>query len=147
MLHVFFINFLFFFFMAFKKLKYYSVFFFFFFLIFYSDFLLFPFHSDFFIAFFIYIFIVFFFLFFSFLFNPPKYRNDSANSLLNSWCHVKLLQSLRTFCVHHTATHHFTVSLHSKPHRYIIYAYLAVTCHLHFWKNCRILAICYVILR
>ena len=36
--------------------------------------------------------------------------------LLRGRCHVNQVQSRRTFCVHHTATHQFTVSLHSKPH-------------------------------
>ena len=30
---------------------------------------------------------------------------------------MKLLSSQRTFCVHHTTMHKFTVSSHSKPHR------------------------------
>ena len=38
--------------------------------------------------------------------------------LLQGWCHVKLLPSRRKFCVHLTAIHQFTVSPHSKPHRY-----------------------------
>ena len=42
--------------------------------------------------------------------------NYSAVWLLHGWCHVKLPPSRRTFCVHHTTTHQFTMSLHSKPH-------------------------------
>ena len=30
-----------------------------------------------------------------------------------------------------------TVSLHAKPHTYKVYACLAVTCHLHFWRDDR----------
>ena len=36
--------------------------------------------------------------------------------LLHGWCHVKLLPSRRTYCVHHTTMHQFTLSFCSKPH-------------------------------
>ena len=49
---------------------------------------------------------------------PFAYRTCSAISLLHSWCHVKLLPSRHTFCVHHTPMHQFTLSLHSKPDNY-----------------------------
>ena len=61
---------------------------------------------------------------------------ESAVYLLHGWCHVKLLSSRRKFCAYHTIVHHFTVSLHSKPHSRV-YMCLAVTCHLHFWQNDR----------
>ena len=35
----------------------------------------------------------------------------SVVQLVHGWCHVKLLRSRRTFCVHHTNMHQFTVSL------------------------------------
>ena len=40
----------------------------------------------------------------------------SAVWLLHGWCHVKLLPSRRTICVHQTTMHQFTVSLHVRPH-------------------------------
>ena len=40
----------------------------------------------------------------------------SAIWLLHGWCHVKLLPSRRTICVHQTTMHQFTVSLHAGPH-------------------------------
>ena len=40
----------------------------------------------------------------------------SAVQLLTCWCHLKVLPSRRTFCVHHTSIHQFTVSLYSTPH-------------------------------
>ena len=52
--------------------------------------------------------------------------------LLHGWCHMKLLLSRHTFCIHHTAMCQFTVSLYSKTHDRVR---LAVTCHLHFWKK------------
>ena len=42
--------------------------------------------------------------------------SDSTISLLYCWCLVKLLPFRRTFCLHHTTVHQFTVSLHSEPH-------------------------------
>ena len=38
-------------------------------------------------------------------------------SCTNGWCCIRLPPSQRTFCVHHTAMHQFTVSLYSKTHR------------------------------
>ena len=35
--------------------------------------------------------------------------------LLHGWCHVKLLLSRCTFCMHHTNMHRFSVSLHAWP--------------------------------
>ena len=52
----------------------------------------------------------------------------------HGWCHMKLLRSVYTIqpC---------TMSLSAKPLYYIyiykVYACLAVTCHLHFWRNDR----------
>ena len=57
---------------------------------------------------------------------------DSGVWLLHGWCHMKLLPSRHKFCV---TMHQFTGSLYSKPHRYKVYVYSAVTCHLHFWQN------------
>ena len=53
----------------------------------------------------------------------------------HGWCHMKLQPSWRKFCVHHTTMHYVT----SFKATYIrsVYAYLAVTCHLHFWQNDR----------
>ena len=45
---------------------------------------------------------------------PLKWFAYSTIWLLHGWCHVKLLQSWCTFCVHHTAMHQLTVSLHAK---------------------------------
>ena len=36
--------------------------------------------------------------------------------LLHGWCHVKLLLSRHTLCVHHTTMDQFTVSFYLKPH-------------------------------
>ena len=38
-------------------------------------------------------------------------------SCWHGWCHVKLLLSWCTFCLHPTALQQFTVSLYSKPHQ------------------------------
>ena len=46
-----------------------------------------------------------------------KWSTYNAILLLRGRCRVKLLQSRRTFCVHHITMHQFTVPLHSKPHR------------------------------
>ena len=42
---------------------------------------------------------------------PPKWCTYSAIWLLHDWCRVKLLPPRGSFCVHHTTTHQFTVSL------------------------------------
>ena len=85
--------------------------------------------------------------------------------VLPGWCRVKLLPSRRTFCVHRTTMHQFTVLLYSKPHNYVrcvcvcvcvsvcvcvcvcvcvyvcvcvcVCVCLAVTCHLHLCQNDR----------
>ena len=68
---------------------------------------------------------------------PPKW---CTVLLLHGWCHVKLLLSRRTFCLHHTEP---CISLQcrcSTPHTYRIYIgcmCLAVTCHQRFWQNDR----------
>ena len=50
--------------------------------------------------------------FYSALLNsPPTILTALLISLLYSWYHVKLLSSWRSFCVHHTAMHQFTVSV------------------------------------
>ena len=51
--------------------------------------------------------------------NSRKWCTDSSIWLLNGWCHMKLLLSRRTFCVHHTTMHQCIESLHSKPHTYV----------------------------
>ena len=38
---------------------------------------------------------------------------------LHGWCHVKLLLSRRSFCVHHITMHQITVSFHSKPNMWV----------------------------
>ena len=48
--------------------------------------------------------------------SSPKWCTYSAVWLLHGWCHVKLLPSQCTFCVHHRTMHQFTMSLHLKPH-------------------------------
>ena len=56
-------------------------------------------------------------------------------SLLHGWCHMKLLLSLCIFCVRHTTMHHFTVSLHLKPHTW---GACVFSCNLPpapFWQN------------
>ena len=45
---------------------------------------------------------------------PHRWCTNSAIRLLHVWCHVKLLPSQRTCCLHHTTMHKFTVSVHSK---------------------------------
>ena len=49
------------------------------------------------------------------------------------WCHTKLLPSRRVLCTpyNHIPCHFMQGHIH-KAH-----AYLAVTCHLHFWQNDR----------
>ena len=48
---------------------------------------------------------------------PPKWWTSlQLWWLLHGWCHVKLLSSRRTFCVHRATMHQFKMSLHSKPH-------------------------------
>ena len=47
------------------------------------------------------------------------------------WCHMKLLPSRRVLCTpYNHAPCHFMQS-----HIHEVYACLAVTCHLHFWRN------------
>ena len=58
----------------------------------------------------------------------------------HGWCHMKLLPSRSKFCVHHTTMHHVTSC---KATICKVYAYLVVTCHLHFWQNDRDLFTCY----
>ena len=40
----------------------------------------------------------------------PKWYTDSAVGLLCGWCHMKLLLSRRTLCVHHIIMHQIIVS-------------------------------------
>ena len=53
-----------------------------------------------------------------FLQPPPKWCSYSTVWLLHGWCHIKLLPSQHTFCVHHTTMHQFTMPPYSKPHTY-----------------------------
>ena len=46
------------------------------------------------------------------------------------WCHVKLLPSLRTFCVHRTTKHQFTVALYSIQQKGRLYE-----CISRCWKS------------
>ena len=49
----------------------------------------------------------------------------------HGWCHMKLLPSRRVLCTpYNHAPCHFMQS-----HVRKVYAYVAVTCHLHFWQN------------
>ena len=49
----------------------------------------------------------------------------------HGWCHMKLLPSQRILCTQYNyAPCHF---MHS--HICKVHAYLAVTCHLHFWQH------------
>ena len=51
----------------------------------------------------------------------------------HGWCHMKLLPSWRVLCTpYNHVPYHFMQS-----HICKVYAYLAVTCHLHFWQNDR----------
>ena len=50
----------------------------------------------------------------------------------HGWCHMKPLPS-RAFCVHHTTADALCHFLQSHIRK--VRAYLAVTCHLHFWQN------------
>ena len=51
----------------------------------------------------------------------------------HGWCHMKLLPSRRVLCTpYNHAPWHFMQSHIRKVH-----AYLAVTCHPHFWQNDR----------
>ena len=53
-------------------------------------------------------------------------------------CHMKLLPSRRTFSVHYTTVHQFTMSLHLKPQVCVAYALcLAVPCHPQLCLNDR----------
>ena len=64
------------------------------------------------------------------------HRSGVLTALVYGWCHMKLLPSRRILCTpYNHAPCHFMQSHLRKVH-----AYLAVTCHLHFW-------IFYVLLR
>ena len=59
---------------------------------------------------------------------PSKWCADSAIWWFNSWCHVKpMRKTWCKFCVHPSAMHQFTVSFHSKSHRY---GCIVFSCHL-----------------
>ena len=47
----------------------------------------------------------------------------------HGWCHMNLQLSRHKSCVHHAPCHFMQSHIHK------VYAYLAVTCHLHFWQN------------
>ena len=62
------------------------------------------------------------------------YSTQSSLWLLHGWCQVKLLPSLRKFCV--TIQPCTSLQCHFiQSHIGRVYASLAVTCHLHFWQN------------
>ena len=66
---------------------------------------------------------------------PPKWCTVWS---LHGWCHVKLLLSRRTFCLHHTEPCTSLQCHCSTTHTYRIYIgcmCLAVTCHQRFWQN------------
>ena len=46
----------------------------------------------------------------------------------HGWCHMNCCH-LGAFCVHHTTWHFMQSHIHK------VHACLAVTCHLHFWRN------------
>ena len=52
----------------------------------------------------------------------------------HGWCHMKLQPSRPKSCVHHTTMLHVTSC---KATYVMVYACLAVICHLHFWQNDR----------
>ena len=56
---------------------------------------------------------------------PLRWCTYSAVWLLHSWCHVKLLPSRRTLCVHPTTTHQFT-TLFSRNHIRRVHMFLTV---------------------
>ena len=68
---------------------------------------------------------------------PLKWCAYSAVWLLHGWCHVKLLSSRRTFCVHHTTMHHGLQCHFIQSHVWRVRACSAVTSHLHFGQNDR----------
>ena len=47
--------------------------------------------------------------------NPPEWCTWTAVWLLHGWCHMKLLLSQHTFCIHRTTICTSLVSLHAKP--------------------------------
>ena len=51
----------------------------------------------------------------------------------HGWCHMKLLPCRRVLCTpyNHTPCHFM------QSHIRTVHAYVAVTCHLHFWQNVR----------
>ena len=58
------------------------------------------------------------------------YLAYSSVWLLHGWCHVKLLPSGSTFCVHHTTMHHGLQCHFLQRHIRKVPVYLAVTRHL-----------------
>ena len=57
--------------------------------------------------------------------------------MLHGWCHVKLLPSGRVLGRHHPTTRHHMSRHFMQSHIRRMHACLAVTCHLHFWRNDR----------
>ena len=64
-----------------------------------------------------------------------KWCTYSANLLLLAWCHVRLLQYRRTFCVHHTTI--LQCRFMQSHIRRVPVMWLAVTFHQHFQQNDR----------
>ena len=56
--------------------------------------------------------------------------------VLHGRCRVKLLPSGRKLCVHHSTMHQLKCHF-NQSHIGRVYVCLAVTCHLHFWRNDR----------
>ena len=61
------------------------------------------------------------------------HRSGGLSALFDCYCrgwlHVKLRPSRRTFCVHHTTMHQFTVIYEA------IHVGYTVSCNLLFWRN------------
>ena len=51
----------------------------------------------------------------------------------HGWCHIKRLPSRRVLCTPYNHAPYYFMQSHILE----VHAYLAVTCHLHFWQNDR----------
>ena len=49
---------------------------------------------------------------------PYKLCTNSVTWLLHGWCHMQLMPSWCTFCLHHTTMHQFKASCHATPRMY-----------------------------
>ena len=59
------------------------------------------------------------------------FLNSHWSGVLTHWCHMKLLPSWNILCTPYKYVPCHFVQNHVRS----VYAYLAVTCHLHFWQN------------